>query len=214
MPLCTASEPIATPDLRRLLEELYQGRTLHPYPSGQIIHLAPSEIWIVCRGVVQLSTFFANGDEALLGLAGPAMPFGLPLTLTAPYQAMALSDVHLMCLREAELEESPTLAQGVYRHLKRRLRQTEAILALAGHRRVEDKLRHLLILLQQEVGQPVDEGTRLSVRLTHQHLANAIGTTRVTVTRLVGKLQQEGWLSVDKTRHLVIHFHARLPESA
>jgi len=71
----------------------------------------------------------------------------------------------------------------------------------------------LLLLLKQEIGQPVDQGTRLTVRLTHQHLANAISTTRVTVTRLMGKLQQEGWLVVDKQRHIIIPDHLPLMQS-
>jgi CRP-like cAMP-binding protein len=191
-------------DLRDLLEELYQEKTLHPFRAGQPIPLQDNQVWIVCRGVVQLNTFYANGEEALLGLASPSMPFGLPLTLIHPYQAIALSDVDLMPLAIAEIEQSPVLSQSIFRQLNRRLRQTEALLALAGHRRVEERLRQLLLLLQQEVGQPVPQGTRLGVRLTHQHLASAIGTTRVTVTRLLGQFRQDGWLTIDRSRHLVL----------
>jgi CRP-like cAMP-binding protein len=198
------SEPASDLDLRQILEELYQGRTLQPYRGGQLIPMYSHEVWIVCRGVVQLSTLYPNGEEALLGLVSPSMPFGLPFTLIHPYQAVALSDVDLMSLSLAEVEQSPALAQGIFHHLNRRLRQTEAFLALVGHRRVEDRLRQLLLLLKQEVGQPVSNGTRLSVRLTHQHLANAIGTTRVTVTRLIGQLRDEGWLTFDSSRHIVL----------
>jgi len=199
-----ASEEASQPDLRQFLEELYQGRDLSSFHAGQTIPLNSRAIWVVCRGVVQLSTLYQSGDEALLGLAGPSMPFGLPLTLIDPYQAIALSDVDLMGLTLAEIEQSATLAQEIGRHTVRRLRQTEAMLAMAGYRRVEDRLRQLLLLLQMEVGQPVAGGTRLSVRLTHQHLASAIGTTRVTVTRLLGQLRNEGRLIVDANRHLIL----------
>lgn len=198
-------------DLRQILEELYKGRSLRSYTSGQPIQMSPQEIWIVCRGVVQLGTLYATGDEALLGLACPSMPFGLPLTSIRPYQASALTPVDLMRLTVAEIEESPMLAQSIFRQMGRRLRQTEAILAMVGYRRVEERLRHLLLLLQQEVGQPIDEGTRLSVRLTHQQLANAIGTTRVTVTRLINQLREEGWLSIDRQRHIVLLTSAIAP---
>ncbi|XHX80429.1 MAG: Crp/Fnr family transcriptional regulator [Stenomitos frigidus ULC029] len=199
-----ASRDVAQPDLREFLEELYQGRNLSSFRAGQTIPMNPQEVWVVCRGIVLLSTLYQNGDDALLGLAGSSMPFGLPLTLIYPYQATALSDVDLMGLTIAEIDQSPTLAQEVGRHTVRRLRQTEAMLAMAGYRRVEDRLRQLLLLLQMEVGQPVAGGTRLSVRLTHQHLASAIGTTRVTVTRLLGQLRSEGRLVVDATRHIVL----------
>lgn len=198
------SEKISQTDLRQLLEELYQGRSLQPYRNGQSIPMKSQQIWVVCRGVVQLSTLYPNGEEALLGFACPSMVFGLPLTLIHPYQATALSDVDLMSLTLAEVEQSAELSQSVFQHLNRRLRQTEAILALIGHRRIRDRLCHLLILLGQEIGQPSAYGVRLNVRLTHQHLANAIGTTRVTVTRLIGQLREEGWLCIDPDHHFVI----------
>jgi CRP-like cAMP-binding protein len=204
---------ILSPDLRHLLEEIYQGRSLHPYRSGQVIEMTPHEIWVVCRGVVQLGTLYDNGEESLLGLACPAMPFGLPLSLIRPYQATALSDVNLMRLSLAEIEQSPELMQGIFRHITRRLQQSEAILAMVGYRRVEDRLRHLLLLLRQEVGQPVADGTRLGVRLTHQQLANAIGTTRVTVTRLLNQLREEGWLTLDRQRHIVLCSPSELAET-
>ena len=199
-----ASREVTQPDLRQFLEELYHGRDLSSFRAGQNIPMNPNVVLVVCRGVVQLSTLYQSGDEALLGLAGPSMPFGLPLTLIYPYQATALSDVDLMGLTIAEIDQSPTLAQEIGRHTVRRLRQTEAMLAMAGYRRVEDRLRQLLLLLQMEVGQPVAEGTRISIRLTHQHLASAIGTTRVTVTRLLGQLRGEGQLIVDANRHIIL----------
>ncbi|MEB3357516.1 MAG: Crp/Fnr family transcriptional regulator [Synechococcales bacterium] len=199
------SEMVPQVDLRQVLEELYQGRNLHPYASGQSIPVNSQEIWVVCRGIVQLGTLYATGDEALLGLACPSMPFGLPLTSIRPYQALALTSVDLMRLSMVEIEQSPILAQSIFRHLSRRLRQTEALLAMVGYRRVEERLRHLLMLLKQEVGQPTEDGgSRLSVRLTHQQLANAIGTTRVTVTRLLSQLREEGWVTVDRQRHIII----------
>jgi CRP-like cAMP-binding protein len=199
------------PDLRQLLEELYRGRSLQPYRSGQPIRMLSDEVLVVCRGVVLLGTLYDNGDEALLGLACSSMPFGLPLSLIRPYQAVALTDVDLMRLRLSEVEQSPMLAQGIFRHLVRRVQQAEAILATVGYRRVEERLRHFLVLLKQEVGQPIADGeTRIGIRLTHQQLANAIGTTRVTVTRLLSQLQEEGWIKIDQSRHIILPSHVTL----
>jgi CRP-like cAMP-binding protein len=192
------------PDSRQLLEQLYRERTLQPFRSGQIIPMRPDELWVVCRGVVVLNTLHPTGDEALLGVTIPSMPFGLPLTWISPYQAIALTDVDLLSLTIAEVERSAALCQGLFRHLSRRLQQAEAFLALSGCRRVEERLKQLLILLQHEVGQPTAKGTRINVRLTHQQLANAIGTTRVTVTRLIGQLKQENWLAIDSKRHIIL----------
>jgi CRP-like cAMP-binding protein len=191
-------------DWRQSLEESYRGRTMHTFKSGQIIPMYPHEVWVVCRGVVQLNTLHPCGDEVLVGFAVQAMPFGLPLTNLNPYQAVALSDIDLMRFTITELEQSPQLYQGILQHLNRRLQQTEALLALVSNKRVEERLRQILLLLKQEIGVSVEGGSRLTVRLTHQHLASAISSTRVTVTRAMRLLQDEGWLKIDKHRHIII----------
>lgn len=194
---------LASTELRRLLEDVYSGRHLYPYDPGQSIPMQPHEMLLVCRGIVQLTTLYSNGDEAILGLVCPSMPFGFPLTSLTSYEATAISDVVLMRLHQMEIEQSPRLAQGVLRQLSRRVQQTEMLVSILGERRVEDRLRHLLILLQREVGQTVEGGVRLNVRLTHNQLASLIGTTRVTITRLLRQFREEGLIRMEQ-RYLVI----------
>jgi CRP-like cAMP-binding protein len=77
-------------------------------------------------------------------------------------------------------------------------------------RRVEERVRGFLELLVCDYGHPCDRGLLLHIRLTHQDIANAVGTTRVTVTRVIGQLRQQGWLTVDEERRLVVsHLPAR-----
>ena len=45
----------------------------------------------------------------------------------------------------------------------------------------------------------VDQGTMLDIKLTHEQLAGAIGTTRTTVTRLIGNLRKKGILFTERT---------------
>jgi CRP-like cAMP-binding protein len=197
-------QPTIAPDLRQRLEMAYQDHALQSYPAGQTIPLPHDQILVVCRGVVLLSTSYTTGEEALLGLAGPGTPLGLSLTRVDPYHAFALSAVDLMSLSRLDIERSPVLGQDLFRGLSRRLEQSEMMLALMGQRRVEDRLRQFLLLLKEDFSQPVEGGHRLTIRLTHQHLASALGTTRVTVTRITGQLRDQGWLQVDHTRHFVL----------
>jgi len=177
----------------------------HFFTKGENISLSRQSIWLVCQGVVKLSTVCENGEEVIVGLAGPQMPFGSSFTSLQIYQATALSsNVQLVSISLSEIANSPSLAKNLLPKINRRLQQTEAFLALAGHRRVKDRLYHLLLLLQQEIGQVVPNGTRLSVRLTHNDLANACCTTRVTMTRLLSKIQQEGKISFDSKSHIIL----------
>lgn len=162
-----------------------------------------NEVLLICRGLVQLFTIQQDGSETLLGLAGPSMPIGLPLTVVNPYWATALTDVDVLCLSMAEIEASPMLMAGICRHLMLRLQQSEAWLSISGKRLVADRLRQLLLLIAQDFGQVEPSGVRIPVRLTHHQLATAIGTTRVTVTRLLKDFKEEGWLQAHQ-RYLIL----------
>jgi CRP-like cAMP-binding protein len=190
-------------DFVAVLEQLYRERTLTPYAAGRTLPLRRNEVLIVCRGVVQLYTIQQDGSETLLGLAGPSVPIGLPLTVVDPYWATALTDTDVLPLSMAEIETSPILMAGICRHLMLRLQQSEAWLAIAGKRLVADRLRQLLLLIAQDFGQVETCGVRIPVRLTHHQLATAIGTTRVTVTRLLKEFREEGWLQIQH-RYLIL----------
>ncbi len=189
---------------RSSLEGVYRERSLSAFAPGTPIDLPPAEIWVVYRGLVQLSTIHAQGEEVLLGIAAPSMPFGLPLTSLSPYFALALTEVNLMNLTVAEIENSPKLSQGLFWYLVHRHQQTEVLLSAANYRRVEERLRQFLWLLKQDLGHNVPQGVRLPLRLTHQQIANAIASTRVTVTRMLGQLQREGSLIIDPDRYLIL----------
>lgn len=194
----------STATLETLQPSVEVQRHLHFFTKGETIPQISAGIWQICQGLVRLSTFYPSGEEGLLGWVGPSMCFSARFSLLESYQVTAISDVCLMWYSNEEIEASPELAQEMLPQLGRRFRQTEALLAIAGLRRVEDRLRQLLLLLQQEFGQPTEEGTRLSIRLTHQDIAGAINTTRVTITRMLGKLQQQGLITRDKQRHFII----------
>ncbi len=205
-PTRSTSTPLAP--IQEVLEDLYQTRGLKTFRRGQFIPLYENDIWLVYRGVVQLSTLYPNGDEAILGLISPLMPFGEPLSFMQPYSAMALSDVDLMRLNWEEVLQSPAMTQCLFGQMKRRLQQSESLLAIASYRRVEDRLVEFLALLKREISSPITlKGkslNRITIRLTHQHFANAIGTTRVTITRLLGQLRDRGVLDFDDTRHIIL----------
>ncbi|MBD2100578.1 Crp/Fnr family transcriptional regulator [Leptolyngbya sp. FACHB-261] len=175
------------------------------YHKGEAIPIKPQMVWQVKQGLVKLTTLASKGEEILVGFAGPGMPFGSDLTYLPIYQAIALSDsVQLVSMSQSEIDASPEASRRFASQMKQRLQQAEALLAISGQIRVSERLQHLLIWLKREVGVPVAEGTRLSVRLTHEDLASACCTTRVTITRVLAKLQKQGKVSLDAKRHIIL----------
>jgi CRP-like cAMP-binding protein len=178
---------------------------LQVYHKGEVIPLNPQVIWQVRSGLVKLTTYSHSGQEVLVGLVGASSAFGSSLTALSLYEATALADTQLWSIPLSEFATSPQLKQRLLPQISQRLKQTESLLAVYGQTRVADRLESLLRLLKQEIGQPVAGGTRLSVRLTHEDLATACCTTRVTITRLLTQLQQQKKLSVDSQHHLILN---------
>ncbi|MEG3438839.1 helix-turn-helix domain-containing protein [Pannus brasiliensis CCIBt3594] len=174
------------------------------YHQGENIPLDPANFWLVCQGWVKLSTIDEDGEVALVGLVGPSMPFGKCMTALRGYHATALSDmVQLISIGSAEINDSPTIREIVLPQLLSRLCQTESLLAISRSRQIHERLYLLLEWLRANFGQPIPGGQRLSVRLTHRELASICGTTRVTISRLLGKMKEDGKIAYDLDRHLI-----------
>ena len=191
-------------DLKVFLESSYQNRNVVHVTSGSLVPLLKNSVWFVVHGMVKLGAVSVHGDELVLGLVGPNEPFGAAFTNVEAYEAVALTDCDLLYCNLLELEQSPHLTLGLAKAMAARYRQAESMLALLGLRRVEERVRGFLELLAKDFGEPCDAGLRLNLRLTHQEIASALSTTRVTVTRVLGQLRDERWLEIDASRHLVV----------
>lgn len=164
---------------------------LRCYRAGRPILLAADGTLEVQEGVVALTVLHADGDEVLLGLYGPGqMLTGHPEDRCC-IQLYAHTDVRVRVETWTEACRKPGFAE----RLRGRLRQMEAWAAMQARPQVEQRLLGLLTLLAEQFGKPAARGTLVDVRITHAQLASAVGATRTTVTRLLGRLKRQGFLS-------------------
>ncbi len=208
--------PLPPPDLRRLLgggilENADGGRSsCSVFRAGSPVPLLRNTLWLVVSGLVRLHASAEDGEEVLLGMAGPWELFGEPLSHHPSCQATTLWVSELLPLSREQIHADPLLCQAVLETVMERQRQSESLLGLLALRRVEDRVRGFLELLAECYGQPCEAGLRLDLQLTHRQIATALGTTRVTVTRVIGALREQGLLQLDGERCLVIG-HRPLP---
>jgi CRP-like cAMP-binding protein len=180
-------------------------RRLYFHTKGDEIPLFPEGVWQVTQGLVQLSANYEDGEQVLFGWASTGAWFGTQGSETLDYQAIALSPVYLRWLRLDEIEGSMRLAQLLLPQLAKRMRQAELLLIINGRRHTVERLKGLLSLLRSELGESLPNAqTRINYKFTHQQLASAIGTTRVTVSRMMAHFQAKGYLTLDRHRYLVL----------
>lgn len=183
-----------------------EDEALEFYQKGEEIPLMNSGFWQVYRGVVQLNRFNDGEREVVVGWVTSNHAFGNDINGTSQYIAIALSDVYLRYYKLQQVARDIQLARLLLSELSYRLLKSEQMIAITSLRKVEDRLLGLLAMLKEEMGHPVAKGTRLTVRFTHQNIADAICTTRVTITRILGELQNQNLLEFDCDRHLVVKF--------
>ena len=150
-----------------------------------LVPLRQDCLWRIEAGVVRTLTWNQEGTPSTLGIWGPGDLIGKPLSRVNPYQ--------IECLTHVEVSILPVhLWYQVLDALLLHVQQAEEILSIVQCKRVPLGLLQLLVWLAQKFGREVERGQQIDLSLTHQELAELIGTTRVTVTRLLNQFEHEG----------------------
>ena len=180
------------------------------FKRGEMIYL-PNDISdsliLVSSGRVKLYHITSDGKQALLALVDPGELFGeLALFSTSQREefAEAMEATTLILIPGVEIqklmEEHPAVSVGVTKLMGLRMRRIERRLKSILFRSNRERLIHLLLELAEKYGRPTVDGVRLSIKLSHQDLASIIGSTRETVTVVLGELQNEKSISIEKRR--------------
>jgi CRP-like cAMP-binding protein len=170
---------------------------------------APGDyMYIISEGRVKVTKLSGDGREKILELLEVGDFFGeMSLFDEAPRSASvkAMSDVRILALARNDflrlLSRSPDLALSVIQELTRRLRQVDEQASSLSFQRVKERTMGLLVRLAKDASS--HEGRRKTPVLTHQQIADMIGTSRETVTRAVKGLKEEGWLEQEGKHYLV-----------
>jgi CRP-like cAMP-binding protein len=158
--------------------------------------LKSENLWEIESGYVRGLTWLEDGSLLVLGLWGPGDLVGRALSNVDPYQVECLTKV--VVVERSPSEVPPANAQLQY------LKQVESLLLIRSHKRVDEMLLKLLGWLAKRFGHQSDHGRRIDLRLTHQDLADCIGTTRVTVTRVLIQLEQQGYIRRESLQRIVL----------
>jgi CRP-like cAMP-binding protein len=144
-------------------------------------------VWQIVSGYVRTITWAENGDVTTLGIWGAGDIIGQPLSRINPYQIDCLTSVQLVICYGSVEQIAPMLLNHI--------QEVEQLLSLCQIRSINDRLWQTLLWLADRFGQDHPEGCTTGISLTHQQLADLVGTTRVTVTRLLNDFQKTGLIA-------------------
>jgi len=190
-----------------VIEAFDRGKTIF-FPGD------PAErVYFLARGAVKLSRVYEAGEEITVALLRENSVFGVLSLITGHksdrfYHAVAFTPVELLSMpieqMEKALKDNPDLSMLMLKGLSSRILQTEMMIETLAHRDMGSRLVSFLLILCRDFGVPSANGITVDLKLSHQAIAEAIGSTRVTVTRLLGDLRQEGMISIHKKK-ITVH---------
>jgi global nitrogen regulator NtcA len=161
----------------------------------------PAErVYFLLKGAVKLSRVYEAGEEITVALLRENSVFGVLSLITGNksdrfYHAVAFTPVELLSVSieqfQQALKESPELSWMMLKSLSSRILQTEMMIETLAHRDMGSRLASFLLILCRDFGIPSNNGITIDLKLSHQAIAEAIGSTRVTVTRLLGDLRDD-----------------------
>lgn len=196
------------------LHDLAELTTTRHYSRNSVIILADDEgdeFFIIHKGQVKVSIVHDDGGEIILSLLGEGDVFGeLSLLDGKPRSAnvIALQATELLSLRRPHFLDlvfkHPRIATALLAELASRLRKTDHQIGDLALLNVTSRVSRTVLRLVMDKGIETEEGVLLKNRPTHQQLARMAGTTRESVTRVINRLEKEGYIICQGREILVL----------
>lgn len=191
------------------------------YPRGAKLFVegqSPKGVFILCGGRAKLSIGSSNG-RSLMRIAERGEILGLSATLSgSPYEESAemlepgqvnfIRLDHFLNFLRNHAEASLRAAQHLS-HVYAAVHEQMRTLALSDS--AAEKLARLLLSWLKETGGRTEQNIHLKLSLTHGEIAQMIGVSRETVTRLLGELRDKRIIQL-KGSSLLIKNKAALEE--
>jgi CRP/FNR family transcriptional regulator len=186
---------------KQSVEDLDKIKYASAFPPGAVLFVegqSPRGVYIICSGRVKLTTTSRDGKTLILRIAEAGEVLGLHGTVSEkPHDLTAetLQPCQLDFVKRDDflkfLQSHPDACLHAAQHLSQDCQSAyEMIRSLGLSHSVSEKLARLL-LEWASGGEETKEGIRIKIALTHEEIAQLIGTSRETVTRVLGEFREK-----------------------
>jgi len=185
---------------------VHVGKHQHVYVCGDLA----DSVYFIESGQVKLLMISADGKECLLDIQTAGDTFGeLCLAESGPRQetAIAMEDTKLKRLPRSSffqhLSEN-SLVEGFVHYLAARVAEQQRVIANLITVDSEHRLGETLLSLARKLGQPDPRSTRIEHKITHEELAEMVGTTRPRITAFMLDFRARGLIEITREHFLII----------
>lgn len=188
------------------LEQLTRISYVNTYPANAVLFVerqVPRGVYILCKGQAKLSVVAEDGRTLIIKIAGPGELLGASACLSgrdyeATVETLTPCEVNFVKTEDFRklLRDNSDICMQAARQMSRQYQNACRELRWVGLSRSADwRVASLLLVWAEERGTPGPiPGFKMT--LTHEGLAQMVGTTRETITRVIARFRKQGLIAV------------------
>ena len=158
----------------------------------------------IVAGRIKVTILGDDGREVILSVLGRGDFFGeMALLDNEPRSATAIAveDTELLSLHrndfQSVLSDNRSIMSALIKILTARLRRANHQISTLALLDVYGRVARVIVDTARDEGKRLKDGRIAFRRATHQEIANRIGTTRETVTRMLKDLERQGLIHIE-----------------
>ncbi len=175
-------------------------------------------LYIVVEGRVKLTMLSPAGKEKVISIIQEGDILGEMSLFDQdkhPITAEVIDEARLVILPFADLEsiirKQPSVAIKIINAMAKKNRLLTSQIRELVFEDAEGRLASLILRFIDDFGLEVKSGKIIDLVLTHQEIANLMGSSRVTVTKLINQFIDEGIIKIYK-RKIVVTDESKLTD--
>lgn len=167
-------------------------------------------MYIVYSGKVRAVKLNDQGKEQILSIHKKNEYFGEMALLdgkTAPATVIAMEDSEIGLLSKGDFEQhlmtNPKIRQNIVTMLCSRLREAWLMIKIMSFATAEQRVLAVLDNLKDVYGVKDQRGIIITLKLTHNQIANYASVSRETASRAISKLTKDGTIELVDRKYLL-----------
>jgi CRP/FNR family transcriptional regulator len=169
-------------------------------------------VYFVKTGKVKISKMVEDGREHVLNIMQEGDIFGEVVLFNGgnyPATSEVIEDAEVGILRNEDLEnlmrQNVDIAIDMLKIMSRRLKNASSQIRDLALKDALSRTAGLLLKLSEAFGTETEEGVVINLSLNRQELANMVGLTRETVTRVLSDLKRTKVIETDKNQITILN---------
>jgi len=196
---------------REELRHLFAISTAVELSAGRAVFVEGDQdrfLFNVVTGAVRLSKTLPDGRRQITGFLFPGDLLGLTIAGRYAYTAEAISRSSFCRFDRARLAEIahrfPNLEHQLFNLASNELVQAQAHLLVLGRKSATERVATFLARVAERIGERTGAGSVTDLPMTREDIADYLGLTLVTVSRIISTLRARGVIAAPSARRIEI----------